>query len=346
MMNPVSIVLLLSLCALHPVSVLSEELTRTRYAMGTLLRVTLISEATGQEVQEQLEQAADMAFNEVDYWDRLISTYKPDSEVSLINASAPQEVKVSSDTLEAVAMAIGWAEKTNGVFDPTIGPFIKLWGFDTTTPHLPEKAEIELVKDLVYYRNVDYSTSTAIVKLRQKGMALDFGGIGKGWALDKALEKIKNTTVLEEVILDFGGQLLFWSRTPKNLPVAIRHPIADGGTLKTFTVTGNGSLSTSAISERYFVATNPKDIQRRQPHRYGHILDPQTGYPAEPCESVTVWAETATAADVLSTAVFVMGPETGISFADSHRIAAYIVFQDTGKGLISIPSQEWKNLLQ
>jgi FAD:protein FMN transferase len=315
----------------------AAELTRARYTMGTLLRVSLVGDAP-----ETLDPAAEAVFAEVDRWDRLLSTYKPESEVSRINAAAPEPVLVSSDTLRAVAGALNWAEKTGGAFDPTVGPLVRLWGFDGPSPRRPSPDEIESAKVLVGYEQVEVSTTASTVRLPRQGMTLDFGGHGKGWALDRALEKVRDRPGLEEVVLDFGGQLLFWSRAPKMWTATVRHP-KKKKTLAAFQVPGNGSLATSSFSERFLMAADPKSPRRQK--RYGHILDPRTGSPAMGVESVTVWAAAAEEADVLTKPLFILGRAEGLRFADAHGIAARL-FTEGKRGLAAVASQKWREIFE
>ncbi len=330
-------ILLTLVCLAGPAGLAAEELTRAQYVMGTLLRVSL----TGRD-KAALDRTADAVFDEVGRWDRLLSTYKPDSEVSRINAAAPEGAAVSSDTLRALRSALEWARRTGGAFDPTAGALIRAWGFETPTPRVPEPADVKAALSRVGHEKVRWNASALSVQLPLRGMALNFGAIGKGWALDRALEKVSSAGGADQVVMDFGGQLLFWSARPRVWPAALRAP----GAVPSFDVKGSGSLATSAASEHFFTAAGPKDGRGGRPRRYGHILDPRTGYPASACESVTVWAPAAEAADALSTALFVMGPREGLAWADQEGVAARFVFEEEGKGLGAAASRKWKETFE
>lgn len=323
------------------------EISRARYTMGTLLSVTL----TGGSA-EALQSAADAALDEVDQWDRRLSTYKPESDISRVNRSAPDEVPVSSRTIEATRAALDWARQTGGAFDPTVGPLMVLWGFRgdrasgsvagkaaDRARKIPGKDELARALPLVNHENVRVTDGGIALA---EGMALDFGGIGKGWALDRALEKIQSGGAADSAVLNFGGQILFWSRAPRQWPAAVREPRHAGAVSAGFSVNGNGSLATSAASENFITATDPKGPVKKYPHKYGHIMDPRTGQPAESVESVTVWAPSATDADVLSTALFVMGPEKGMAYAEDRGIAVSMTYIDRSKGRREIKSTQWK----
>lgn len=309
----------------------AAEAERAQLVMGTLLRVRTSG--------DQPDATAAAIFAEVERWDKRLSTYKPDSEISRLNARAPEPLTLSPPALDALRSALNWSRRTGGAFDVTIGPLVKAWGFDAT-PRLPSEQEIEAAKALVGYAKVNLAASGE-ASLERAGMALDFGGIGKGWALDRALDAAREGGNVDEVVLDFGGQFLFWSRHQKVWPAAVRHPRAEGEAALTLEVKKNGSLSTSAASERFLVAADPK-APMSAPKKYGHILDPRTGRPAELVESVTVWAPTAEEADALSTALFVLGPVAGLRFAEVEGAAAFILYSDPARGLASAASSQWK----
>jgi FAD:protein FMN transferase len=318
----------------------AEEIGRAQYVMGTLLKVSM----KGPD-KAALDLAADRIFAETEKWDRLLSTYKADSEVSRVNRAAPEGVIVSTETAAFIRRSVEWAKRTGGAFDPTIGPLVDAWGFRGGEPRVPSEKEIREARALVGYEGIVVSDD-ARVRLTRQGMSLDFGAIGKGWALDRALARAREDEAVQEVVMNFGGQIRFWSRESGSWTTAIRHPRRDGESLEELAVNQNGSLSTSAASEKFVVATDPKSAEGEFPKRYGHILDPRTGYPAEGVESVTVWSEKAEDADVLSTALFVMGPEEARSFAEIEKIPALVVFHDKKSGLISQASPAWKKIFQ
>jgi FAD:protein FMN transferase len=274
-----------------------------------------------------------------------LSTYKPESEISRLNAAAPAPVRLSADTLRALASALEWGRRTGGAFNVAAGALVKTWGFHAA-PRLPEESDVRAALELVRPEDVRLAPSGE-ASLAKAGMELDFGGVGKGWALDRALEKARAAADgLEELVMDFGGQLLFWSAAPRTWPAAVRDPRNRGGSPRTLQLRAGGSLSTSAATEKFLVVPDPKAPGGGLPKRYGHILDPRTGFPAEPCESVTVWAPEAEAADALSTALFVLGPAEGLRHADAEGVAALIVYTDPKRGVTSVASIKWKELFE
>jgi thiamine biosynthesis lipoprotein len=329
----------------------AEEVSRSAYVMGTLLRVTLSGGP-----RQDLQAAADRVFDEVSRWDRRLSTYKDDSDVSRVNRGAGDAVRVSSDTFRALQSALAWCRRTGGALDVTVGPLVTLWGFDGSAARVPAPEEIDRIRPLVSWEHVSLDETGPSARLDRAGMRLDFGAVGKGWALDRALERIAGDPAVEAAVMDFGGQLSFWARGPASWPATVRHPRREGETLSPFIVRANGSLSTSAASEKFVAAPDPKGTAGSRPRRYGHILDPRTGSPAGAspspgsgegaAESVTVWAPTAEAADALSTALFVMGPVRGVEWAEREKVAALFVFDAPGGGLTSRSTEEWERTVE
>jgi thiamine biosynthesis lipoprotein len=283
----------------------AAEVDRAWFVMGTSFRVLVEASESS-----TAETAAASIHDEVSRWDRLLSTYRDDSEISRLNAAAPRAVAVSTDTRRIIERALDWSRRTGGVFDPTIGPWVRAWGFQGGTPRVPSREERRSALARVGVDRVVLAEGTA--RLSVEGMSLDFGAIGKGWAMDQALERLDRSR-LDSVALDFGGQWLFWSREERRWPAAVR-----GGTV-TFSVPA-GSLATSSSFERFFTDASGR--------RWGHILDPRTGYPSREPGSVTVWSPRATDADVLSTALHVRGRRRGLAWAARRGIAALFVGPD------------------
>jgi FAD:protein FMN transferase len=286
--------LLISLLLLPPVAFAATS-SGVRYVMGTLLQVRVeASDAEG---------AKDAAFAEVERQDRLLSTYKEASEISRVNAAAGRAaLPVSSDTYRVVDAALDYARKSSGAFDPT--------------------AQRDAA--LVGYQDVTLDRKESTIRLKRAGMRLDLGGIGKGYALDRALEAAKPYGV-ESLWMDFGGQLLIWRRHPAPSPIVIEAADAKDRGAKAL-LAGNGSVASSSNAERP-----------------GHLLDPRTGRPSTGTLRVTVIAPTATAADAWSTALFVLGPDRGEALLQSYpEIQALWAWRDAVGPLHETSTRAWR----
>lgn len=309
-----------------------------QYVMGTLLKIELEGSDT-----KTIEATRDAMFNRVQGLDRLLSNYKPESELSLINRLAGEYCTVSTTTFASIRSALDYAAISKGAFDPTIGPLVHLWGFDSDRPAVPSRIEdIQRATAQVDWRAVELDAAASRVKLKP-GMTLDLGGIGKGQAMDAALEIAKANAKVERVKLDFGGQLLFWQRSgfsPQK--VGIAKTDHSGGDFGTITLSYSASIATSSQAERSFVWTDPRDGIKK---RFGHILDPNTGWPVERTESVTVVAPTATQADALTKPLFILPPREALEFLKSQPgVEALIVYHDSSKGLTQVTTPGWGKL--
>ena len=294
---------------------------RARFLMGTRLLI----EATGPDA----ETAIDRAFGEVERLDRVLSNWREDSEVSVLNRSAAAgRVTCSSDLFAAVSVALAWAEKTGGAFDPTVEPLVRRLGLRGEEGRMPGTAVPSPAgdgTDPIGWRLVATEPAAARVRFLEPGVGMDFGGIGKGIALDAAAAILKASGI-GAARLDFGGQVLVFGRGPHDggWTIGVSDPRERDRQIGTF-VLRQGSIATSGNSER------PRDGKGGAP---SHLLDPGRRSPARFDGSLTVVAADATSADALSTALFVMGPERGLAYAGRHGLDALYLRRDGDGALV------------
>jgi thiamine biosynthesis lipoprotein len=263
------------------------------------------------------------ALDEIRRIDRLMSTYKDDSEISGVNRRASKEpVGVRADFRNVIAASRIYFELSQGSFDPTIYPLMQLWGFTRREGRIPTNEELAKAKRLIDFGKVLLDESASAVSFLQDGMALDFGGIAKGYAVDRAVAVLKKHGVTRAIV-DAGGNFyaLGTPRDREHWQVGIRHPLRLDEVVARLPVSDKG-VATSGNYERFF------EIDGR---KYCHIMDPRTGRPVEGMLSATVIADTAMAADALSTAVFVLGPEEGMRLIERlPGVEGMLIVQDTG----------------
>lgn len=299
--------------------------SRTEYVMGTLLEVRV--EAADSVVAAA---AVDTAFAAAHRLDRLLSNYDTTSELSRIGRAAPAAVTVSPLTLDFIMRSRDLAELTGGLLEFTIEPLVKLWGFYGDTPSIPDSFALARALEQVDYRRVRIDAEASTVQV-DSGMALDPGAAGKGYALaivDRALARLP----LRSVYCDFGGQL--FRRGAGLVEAAVRHPRSDSLLISVigFEV---GSLSTSGDWERYFEING---------ERFTHILDPRTGRPVRGVWGVSVWHPDPFIADALSTALFVIGPDSAETVLTSFPGAAALFVKPDGDSLIVHATAAWENM--
>jgi len=227
------------------------------------------------------------------------------SDLFAVNAAAPEGVQVSAETADVLQQALTYAALTSGAFDPTIGPVSALWDI-SGDPRVPSAEELSEAVQLVDYTGVTLSGTT--VTLAQAGMMLDLGGIGKGYAADLAAQIYEKYGV-QSALLNLGGNIFVYGAKEdgSDYRIGLRDPYGDENDYFAVLPVSNTSVVTSGIYERYFESDGVT---------YHHLFDPQTGYPANNgLAAVTVVCARSAEADALSTALFVMGLEDGLAFA-------------------------------
>ena len=267
-------------------------------------------------------------FREFDRLEALLSIWKPGSDVVRINEAAGRTaVAVSRDTivvLEAAAQASEW---TGGKFDITFGALADIWKFDHDQDDtVPDRRAIEARLPLVDYRfvHVDRAAGTAFIS--KAGTRIHLGGIGKGYAVDRAAV-ILRARGLSDFLIQSGGDL-YVAGLNDGAPwkLGIADPRGTGGQTFATLELSNGTLSTSGDYERFFIENGI---------RYHHLLDPDRGTPAAGSRSVTIVADSAMLADVLSTGVFVLGPEAGMALLERLPQVEGVIVSASNQVLVS-----------
>jgi thiamine biosynthesis lipoprotein len=281
------------------------DVERARYLMGTICTVQV---APSSGAESQIESA----FREIARIEDLLSTWRDGSELSRVNRSAVGTAQTVSAELAAVLHdALLWEDRTEGAFNPLLGRLVRAWALrgEGTVPPPQMLAEARDAAD-VGRVSVDRQAATVT---RHSEVEFEEGGFGKGYALDRAVEVMKSSGASRGLI-DFGGQIvLFGHASP--IDVAIAHPENREQPFAEVSM-AEGSVSTSSGSERTFTANG---------RTFSHIIDPRTGEALPPRGSATVIHGQAMAADILSTALYVLGPEEGVVFAEAHDIAVIFI---------------------
>lgn len=259
-----------------------------------------------------------------------LSTWRPESEVSRLNAAAGSGPSSLSSSLCALIGTLDrWTRDTNHTFDPSVGALTAAWDVHGRG-HVPSRAQLEIARSSSGWHRLAFDAKACTLAL-PAGMSLDVGAFGKGEALDRARAVAAGHSPW---LVDLGGQVAVGNASPNTSGwnVSIAHPRDRATPLLRIKITG-GSLATSAGSER--------DLRVRG-RRIGHILDPRTGRPAAFDGSVSVWHEQALVADLLSTALFVMGPRKGLEWAEARGIAAVYLIPNRKGAVVSRASSEFR----
>lgn len=255
------------------------------------------------EVPGDTELAID-ALDLVDAVEQRLSIYRPDSELSRINAAAAAGwVDLSTDTWHLLVRARELAAATGGAFDPAAGALVSVWGFERRQGRVPEPAALEAAVAASGMRHVEFDDDARRIRFLRPGVSLNPGAVGKGWALDRALALLASRGVPSCLV--HGGQSSVAARGiqgpaaggRRGWRVGLRHPLRPGRRLATIALRDR-ALGTSGSGTQFYIDRG---------RRIGHILDPRTGLPAEGVVSATVIAESAADADALATALYVLG---------------------------------------
>ena len=266
----------------------------------------------------------DAGVAEIQRIERLLTTFNEDSETCRINAGAGiAPVAVSAETFHLIERSLRISQITQGAFDITYGSVDKsLWNFDATMHRLPDKDTARKMVRLINYRNVLLDKEHMTVYLKEKGMRIGFGGIGKGYAAERA-KSIMQSMGAASGVVNASGDLVAWGHQPNGQPwtIGIVNPNASGQIFSWLNVT-NMALATSGNYEKYIVIDGKK---------YSHTINPRTGLPVTGIKSVTIICPNAEIADAMATPVMIMGVQAGLDMINQINNVEAILIDDEDK---------------
>jgi len=279
----------------------SENIEDNRFLLDTVVSIKLY--------QSSRKDVLDEAFSLIESYENQLSRHKSDSEISHINdAEAGIPTAVSDTTRGLIKTALKYAELSGGSFDPTVAPLVDLWGIGSENPRIPEDAEITEVLPQVDYTSVVIDDDSETVMMKKAGMALDLGGIAKGWIADRVGEfLIRNGE--EHFLINLGGNVLVHGGKPEKndytaFKIGMQNPFDKRGLYLGVFLLNEGSVVSSGIYERYFESGGV---------RYHHILSTRDGFPVDnDLAAVTILSKRSVDGDALSTTVFTLGLEKGM----------------------------------
>jgi len=260
------------------------------------------------------EEVLDEVLVEMERLEALLSAHIEGSDVYRINNAATERVYVSQETIDVLLVAKEAYERTGGAFDVTIGQVLRVWGFGTDTRQVPSAQELESAMSGVGFDKVLFDPVQKWVRLTHPATRLDFGGVAKGYIVDRAVELFAARGV-KHAVVDAGGDVRIRGGRPHTqrwrparlAKVGVQHP-GDREKLVAVVSVMDAAVLTSGDYERYFVADGI---------RYTHIIDPRTGLPVRGLSSVTVVTEKAAVADAIATAVMVLGKDEGLALIEA-----------------------------
>jgi thiamine biosynthesis lipoprotein len=315
---------LVTACAEKAAPPVSKHVERAAPSMGTELRLTAWT------ADEPATLAAfDAIFKEFDRLEALMSTWKERSEIQRLNAAAGKHaVEVGPEIRDVLRIGRQVSEWTSGKFDVTWGVMSGLWKFDYQNKDgsVPDAREIARRRKLIDYRELEVNEEAGTAFIRRPGMTVNLGGIGKGYAVDRARDLLLQRGI-RDFMIQFGGDMYVGGKAADGpWRLGIQDPRGPADKIFASVELTDSTFSTSGDYERFFI---------KDGRRYHHILDPATGEPAQGSRSVTILARSAVVADGLSTGVFILGPEAGMALIERLPDVEGVIVGSDNKVLVS-----------
>ncbi|MCH5252528.1 MAG: FAD:protein FMN transferase [Lachnospiraceae bacterium] len=308
--------LMITGCGMEPDSEAVKN-QKQMYAMDTIMDLTLYGEDTGGVMDEAVKL--------IQRYDSLFSVNHEDSDIARLNAASGAAVTVSEETYELLNQSVEISKETKGLFDISIYPLVKAWGFTTGNYQIPSVSQRQAAQKRIDYKKVCLSADRKVQL--EKGMQVDLGAIAKGYLSQKLMELFQ-AKGMQSALVSLGGnvQTIGTKENGELFQIGITDP-SDGVSIYGILKIKDKAVVTSGIYQRYFT----KDGKQ-----YHHIMDKRTGMPAEnTLASVTVIADNGAVADALATALYVMGEGEAISYQKTHP--------DIGVILIRKDGSHWKS---
>lgn len=291
--------------------------------MGNQFEFTLIDEN-----ENIANETFEIAIQEIKRIETLLTTFSDTSITYKINENAGiSAVSVDDEVFQLIKRCQFISKITQGAFDISYGSLDKrFWNFDLNMTSLPDPKVAKKTVELINYENIILDETHKTVFLKNKGMRIGFGGIGKGYAAEMAKKKLIENNVLNGIV-NASGDLTAWGfqENGEAWTIGVADPNQRTSIFSTFKIT-NKAVATSGNYEKFITINNK---------RYSHTIDPKTGYPISGIKSVTILAENAEIADALATPVTVMGIEVGMNFINQLKTIGCIIIDDNNKSYFS-----------
>ena len=311
----------------EPAAIRQVRVKRARYIMGTIFEITALGPERGAP-----EQAVEEAFAVIRRADQVMSHYRPASDLMRLNRNGfKRDVPVPAELFDVLTESLRYTEVSGGAFDVTVAPLVRLWERSAAQGRVPNGKEIAVARagsgtGAIELTPAHDAGGEARARLLRKGSEINLGAIGKGWAVDRAVDVLRGRGI-RDALVSAGTSTLYamGSSNGQGAQSGWRVDLVDPCRLESFATyesiwLRDASLSTSASYEQFWEIGGV---------RYSHIIDPRTGYPVEPLRSVSVIGRTAAETDAISTAVYVLGLEEGRRLLGEMGLGGYLVAPDS-----------------
>ena len=291
---------------------------RTLTLMGSRFDITIVANEAS-----EAESLIDTAIAEITRIENLISEWRPETQVSLVNRNAGiTPVKVDKELFDLTERALFFSKITDGAFDISFAAMDRIWKFDGSMTTMPSPETVKKSVEKVGYKNIILDKEKSTIFLAKEGMKIGFGSIGKGYAADKTREYMIAKGV-KAGIINASGDMNTWGKQPdgENWTVGITNPLNKDKVFAVFPLK-ESAVVTSGSYEK-FVMLDGK--------RYTHIINPKTGYPVTGLCSVTVLGPSAEMANGFSTSIMVLGKDVGLNLIEQFPMLSCVIVTDTGE---------------
>lgn len=298
------------------VTMASKVFSRVTRLMGNRFEISVVAED-----EEQAMNAIEKAIAEIQRIERLLTTFDVASQTNQINEQAGiKPVAVDREVFDLIERSLKISRLTQGAFDITYGSLDKrFWNFDTQMKSLPKPEDAKNAVNRIGYQHVILDKENQTVFVKQSGTRIGFGGIGKGYAADRAKHVLQQSGVVSGIV-NASGDLTVWGSQPdgKNWTVGIADPQHKHMPFASLELK-DASIATSGSYEKFVIIDGKK---------YSHNIDPRTGYPVHGIKSTTIICKSAELADAMATPITVMGVKKGLYLIDQLKDIACIIIDD------------------
>jgi thiamine biosynthesis lipoprotein len=294
------------------------EVERNVILMGSQFQITVVASDSS-----TAQKNIDLAIEEIERIENLISEWRPHTQVSEINRNAGiKPIKVDKELFDLTKRALEYSKMSNGAFDISTAAMDRVWKFDGSMTEKPSKESIKKSIENVGYHSIILDSAQSTIYLAKEGMKIGFGSIGKGYAADKGRELLQSYEVLGGIV-NASGDIATWGTQPngKSWRIGINNPFKRHGIAKVLKLK-ESALATSGSYEKYSEIDGV---------RYAHIINPKTGYPSTGLTSVTIYGPSAEFANALSTSIMVLGEKDGKKLAQKYPKYKFLFITDKGK---------------
>jgi len=309
--------ILLNYCTKEPVY---HQVQSTRFAMGTIIEMTVLDTS-----ESKANEAIDESFNEILRIASLFYEGNPQSPLYAFNNRKNNETSMPVEVLELIQRSLNVSEKTDGAFDITVGALLPLYRFSGDSLIPPDSSTVKELLPFVGYKNLKINHKKSTLITMYSKTRITTGGIAKGYAVDRAID-ILSEKGIAGALVNAGGDLRVIPRKDKKpWRVGIQNPRKENDIINVIKIS-NGAVTTSGDYQKYYFYKN---------RRIHHILNPETGFPADSCQSVTVIAPTTELADALATGLFVAGVTAGLEIIKKYPNCEALWVRADGKTFMS-----------